>query len=143
MPKRTQLSIAMKNEVGGLCRLCGLLARAQVNIMGLSIEDCTDEGFVRLIVDEPKQAAKTLTAAKVSYRSQEIFLLELENEPGALQRVSARLADAGINIIYAYGTADLHGRGGALVLRVSDLDRAAAILESGEEESAAAEPNKA
>jgi hypothetical protein len=132
MPKHVQISIAMRNEVGGLCRLCGLLARAQVNIMGLSIEDCTDEGFVRLIVDEPKKATKTLDAAKVAHRTQEVLLLELENEPGALQRVSARLADAGINIQYAYGTADLHGRGGALVLRVSDLDRAAAILEAGE-----------
>jgi hypothetical protein len=131
MPKRTQLSIALKNEVGGLCRLCGLLARAQVNILGLSIEDCTDEGFVRLIVDEPKKAAKTLDAAKIGHRSQEILLVELENEPGALQRLSARLADAGINIIYAYGTADLHGRGGALVLRVSDMDRAEAVLEVG------------
>ena len=130
MPKRTQISVAMKNEVGALCRLCGLLARAKVNILGLAIEDCTDEGFVRLIVDEPREAVKTLDAAKISHRDQEIFLLELENEPGALQRVSARLADAGINIYYAYGTADLHGRGGALVLRVSDIDRAAAILES-------------
>ena len=130
MPKRTQISVAMKNEVGALCRLCGLLARAKVNIMGLAIEDCTDEGLVRLIVDEPGEAQKTLDAAKISHRVQEIFLLELENEPGALQRVSARLADAGINIYYAYGTADLHGRGGALVLRVSDIDRAAAILES-------------
>jgi len=129
MPKRTQISVAMKNEVGALCRLCGLLARAKVNIMGIAIEDCTDEGFVRLIVDEPREARKTLDAAKISHRVQEIFLLELENEPGALQRVSARLADAGISIYYAYGTADLHGRGGALVLRVSDIDRAAAILE--------------
>lgn len=129
MPKRTQISVAMKNEVGALCRLCGLLARAKVNIMGIAIEDCTDEGFVRLIVDEPREARKTLDAAKISHRVQEIFLLELENEPGALQRVSARLADAGISIYYAYGTANLHGRGGALVLRVSDIDRAAAILE--------------
>ena len=47
-----------------------------------------------------------------------------------MQRISAQLAGAGINIQYAYGTADLHGRGGALVLRVSDLDRAVAILEA-------------
>ena len=71
MPKQTQISIAMKNEVGGLCRLCGMLARAEVNIMGLSIEDCTDEGFVRLIVDEPKKAAKTLEAAKIPHRTTE------------------------------------------------------------------------
>ena len=130
MPRQMQLSIAMKNEVGALCRLCGMLARAQVNIMGLSIEDCTDEGFVRLIVDDPKKAGKTLDAAKIAYRQQEILLLELENEPGALQRLSARLAEAGVNIHYAYGTADLHGRGGALVLRVSDPEKAAAVLES-------------
>jgi hypothetical protein len=132
MPKVTQISIAMRNEVGALCRLCGVLARAQVNIMGVAIEDCTDEGFVRLIVDEPKQAQKTLDAAKIAHRAQEVLLLDLENEPGALQRVSARLADVGINIHYAYGTADLRGRGGALVLRVSDLGRAVAILEAAE-----------
>jgi hypothetical protein len=120
----------MKNEAGALCRLCGTLARAQVNIMGLSIEDCTDEGFVRLIVDEPKKAQKLLDASKIPHQSQEVLLLDLANEPGALQRVSARLAEAGINIQYAYGTADLHGRGGALVLRVSDTDKAVAVLEA-------------
>jgi hypothetical protein len=133
MAKHVQVSIAMKNEVGGLCRLCGVLARAQVNIMGLSIEDCTDEGFIRLIVDEPKKAMKILDASKVSHHEQEVLLLELENEPGALQRISARLAEAGVNIQYAYGTADLHGRGGALVLRVSDVDKASAILETKQE----------
>jgi len=132
MPKRMQISIAMKNEVGALCRLCGMLARAQVNVMGLSIEDCSDEGFVRLIVDEPKKAIKTLDAAKIAHQEQEILLLELENEPGALQRVSARLAGAGISIHYCYGTADLHGRGGALVLRVSDMPKALKVLEAEE-----------
>jgi hypothetical protein len=129
MPKRVQLSIAMQNEVGALCRLCGVLARAKVNIGGLAIDDCTDEGFIRLIVDQPDDAKKTLDAAKVPYRAQEVLVLDLENAPGALQRVSAHLAEAGINIQYAYGTADLAGRGGALVLRVSDLEGALEILE--------------
>ena len=56
-------------------------------------------------------------------------MLTLENAPGALQRVSAHLAEAGINIQYAYGTTDLAGRGGALVLRVSDIERAVQVLE--------------
>ena len=129
MPKRVQISVALRNEVGTLCRLCGVLARAKVNIGGLAIDDCTDEGFIRLIVDQPDDAKKVLDAAKVSHRTQEVLVLDLENEPGALQRVSAHLAEAGINIHYAYGTADLAGRGGALVLRVSDLDRALEILE--------------
>jgi len=129
MPKRVQISVAMQNQVGALCRLCGVLARAEVNIGGMSIEDCTDEGFVRFIVDEPQAAEKILKAAKVPYRAQEVLVLDLENQPGALQRLSARLAEAGINIQYAYGTADLSGRGGALVLRVSDLERAVELLE--------------
>jgi hypothetical protein len=121
----------MENEVGALCRLCGVLTRAQVNIAGLAIEDSADEGFVRLIVDDPAKAARTLEAAGIPHHRQDVLLLELENRPGILQRVSAQLAAIGINIHYAYGTADLHGRGGALVLRVSDLDRAAAAVEGG------------
>jgi len=119
----------MKNEVGALCRLCGVLARAGVNILALSIEDCTDEGFVRLIVDDPDGARKTLEAAKIPYGTQDVILLELKNEPGALQRIAALLAEAGVSIQYVYGTADLHGRGGAMVLRLSDSDRGAAVLE--------------
>ena len=132
MPKQVQISVTLKNELGAVCRLCGVLARAEVNIMGLSIEDCTDEGFVRLIVDDPKRARKVLDQAKIMHREQEILLLELANEPGMLQRMSAKLAEAKINIIYAYGTADLHGRGGALVLRVSDLEKALEVLERPE-----------
>ncbi|MBM4016923.1 MAG: hypothetical protein FJ288_01130 [Planctomycetes bacterium] len=129
MPKHTQISIAMRNEVGSLCRLCGIMARAGVNILGLAIDDCTDEGFVRLIVDEPKKARQTLDAARVPHQVQDVLALDLANEPGALQRASARLAEAGVNIHYAYGTVGPQAGAGLLVLRVSDLDRAAAILE--------------
>ena len=129
MPRQVQISIPMKNEVGALCRLCGVLAKSGVNILGLSIEDCTDEGFVRLIVDDPGKAGKTLEAAKIPYGTQDVVLLELKNEPGALQRISALLAEAGISIQYVYGTADLHGRGGAMVLRLSDSERGVAVLE--------------
>jgi hypothetical protein len=129
MPRRTQVSVVLKNEPGALCRLCGILARAEVNIGGIAIDDCTDEGFIRLLVDEPKQAKKVLDQAKVPHLDTEVLVLDLANEPGMLQRASAKLAEAGINIHYAYGTADLRGRGGALVLRVSDVDKAVAILE--------------
>ena len=129
MPKHVQISVALRNEVGTLCRLCGMLALAKVNIGGLAIDDCTDEGFIRLIVDQPDDAKRVLDAAKVTHLAQEVLVLDLENSPGALQRASARLAEAGINIHYAYGTADLAGRGGALVLRVSDLERAVELLE--------------
>ena len=131
MPRQMQISIPMTNEVGALCRLCGIMALAKVNIAGLAIEDCSDEGFVRIIVDDPSKAVKTLKEAGIPYSQQEVLMIDLENRPGALQRASAKLAEVGINIRYAYGTADLYGRGGALVLRVSDLDRAVAILEGG------------
>jgi len=131
MPRQTQISIPMTNEVGALCRLCGIMALAKVNIAGLAIEDGSDEGFVRIIVDDPSKAVETLKEARIPCSQQGVLVIDLENRPGALQRASAKLAEVGINIHYAYGTADLYGRGGALVLRVSDLDRAVAILEAG------------
>jgi hypothetical protein len=129
MPQYTQISVALRNEPGALCRLCGILARADVNIMGLDIDDCTDEGFVRLIVDDPKKAQKILDQAKVPNSAQDVLMLDMANEPGMLQRTAAKLAEARVNIHYAYGTVDLHGRGGALVLRVSDLAKAIEAVE--------------
>jgi hypothetical protein len=52
----------------------------------------------------------------------------LENRPGALARLSRRLAEAGINIEYAYGTATPGEQSGMLVMRVHDPERAMEVL---------------
>lgn len=54
----------------------------------------------------------------------------LQNEPGALAEVSRRLAEADINVEYAYGTATPGEQSGMMVMRVHDPERAVEILSS-------------
>ena len=87
MPKQTQISVAMKNEIGGLCRLCGVLARAEVNIMGLCDRGLHRRGVRAADRGRAEEGRQDARGRQDFAPDQEILLLELENEPGALQRV--------------------------------------------------------
>mgnify|MGYP003351859078 CR=1 FL=1 len=56
------------------------------------------------------------------------IMIELENKAGALTRVAQSLAEADINIAYAYCTATPNQEGGCLVLKTDQLDRAQELL---------------
>jgi hypothetical protein len=127
MEKMTQLSIAMENAPGQLGRLCRALAQANVNIRGISVSDATDVSTIRLLVSDVPAAKTALREAGVQFVSQEVLALDLEDKPGALERVTTRLGEAGVNIHYLYGTGD-SGHKGMMVLRVSDVDRARQAL---------------
>ena len=127
MEKMTQLSIAMENAPGQLGRLCRALAQANVNIRGISVSDATDVSTIRLLVSDVPAAKTALREAGVQFVSQEVLALDLEDKPGALERVTTRLGEAGVNIHYVYGTGD-SGHKGMMVLRVSDVDRARQAL---------------
>jgi hypothetical protein len=127
MEKTTQLSIPMENTPGQLGRLCRVLTQADVNIRGISICDAADVSTVRLIVSDPAAAKKALREAGLQFVSQDVLVLELNDKPGALEKVALRLGEAGINISYLYGTGD-GAHKGVMVLRVSDVDRARQTL---------------
>lgn len=124
MEKATQLSIAMENQPGQLGRLCRVLAQAAVNIRGISIFDGTDFSTIRLLVSNPAAAQGVLREAGLTFARQQVLVLELDDQPGALEDVAVRLGEEGVNIHYVYGAADGPKGKATLVLRVSNVDAA-------------------
>lgn len=59
---------------------------------------------------------------------QDVLVIELENRAGALVRIAQSLAEADINIAYAYCTATPSQEFGCLVLRTDQLERAQELL---------------
>ncbi|HUX00409.1 MAG: ACT domain-containing protein [Phycisphaerae bacterium] len=128
MEKARQLSVTLENVSGQLERLCRVLAQAGVNIRGLSVSDATDLSTIRLLVSDPPAAQKALKQAGLAVLAQDVLVLDLEDRPGALEAIAARLGAAQVNIQYIYGSGD-RGRGKAvLVLKVDDVDLAAQTL---------------
>lgn len=118
----------MPNRPGVLARACTVLSEAGVNIMAMAVHDTVDNAVVRLLVDHPTKAILLLEQEELYVLEQEVVVLEIENREGELARIAQVLAEADINIHYAYCTATKGQETGCLVLKTDQPERALEIL---------------
>lgn len=123
-----QLAVFLDNRPGTLARTCQALAKERINIVALSILDTVDHAILRMIVDRPKEAEVVLSRLHAMVQCRDVILMDLPNEVGALAGIAEQLAEAGINIEYAYFTTSLSTHGGALVVRTNDLEATINVL---------------
>ena len=117
-----QFALFLENRPGMLARACHALAASKINIQALSILDTVDHAIVRMIVDQPKEAEQVLGRLQVMIQRHDVVVLDVPNQVGELARIAERLAQAGINLEYAYCTAPAGQHEGSLVLRTNDLE---------------------
>jgi len=123
-----QLSVFLENRPGGMARICGILAEANINILALSVHDTVDHAIVRLIVEPHVKALLLLEHQGLYLLEQEVVMMKLENRPGELADLARLLARADINIAYAYCTATEDQGSGCLVLSTDDPRRTVDVL---------------
>lgn len=128
MATAKQLSVLLGNKPGRLAALCGLLADAKVNIVALSVLENTDMGVVRLVVDKPKEAAKTLKENGLPVQTDDVLVVTLPNKVGIMAKVAAKLAAKKVNIHYVYGSTGSAGGKTTVVLSVDKKAVAARAL---------------
>ena len=117
-----QLAVFLDNRPGMLARTCQALAAVKINILALSILDTVDHAIVRMIVDKPKDAEQTLSRLHEVVQRRDVVVINVPNTVGQLAAIADRLAQAGINLEYAYCTAPASHQDGTLVLRTNDLE---------------------
>jgi hypothetical protein len=125
---KTQLSVVIENRPGILTRICDGLASHKINIEGFSAYGETDHGIVRLITSDPDRAAAILADRGFLVTRNEVLAAKLSNRPAGLMRLARRLAECGVNIDYAYGSAAAAGRMATVYLRVKDPYYASGVL---------------
>jgi len=123
-----QLSVFLANKPGVLARLCGELAAKGINLQGISISDTVDHAVIRLLPSDPARALALLESAGQLVVETDVLAVPLPDRPGELAKLAAKLAKANVNIEYAYGT--VQDSTALLVLRVSDIRKAAKALKS-------------
>jgi hypothetical protein len=69
-----------------------------------------------------------LRAAKIRFSEEEAIAVELDNRPSALGEVAEKLAQAKINIKYAYATASEGSAKATVILAVPDAAKALGVL---------------
>jgi len=136
MQEQVQFSVFLINKPGVLASVTGALAKARVNILALTLMDSMEHGVLRIVCENPDPAREVLRTAHDRWTETEVLIIELRNEPGAFARVAEKLADAHINISYAYMTGGAgDGRTNA-VFKVADMKKAQKVLAESHGKSA-------
>lgn len=128
MPIQKQLSVFLPNRPGVLAHACSILSDNGINIMAMAVHDTVDNAVVRFLVDHPTKALLLLEQEELYVLEQEVVVVDLENQRGELTRICQVLAEADINIAYAYCTAINRQERGCLVLKTDQPERTLDIL---------------
>ena len=126
--KTKQLSVSLENKPGRLAHVCRCLADRKVNIIALSVLETSEQGILRLVVDNPDEAAKMLKGCPMTVSKRDVLLVELPNKVGVLATMAEKLAAKGINIAFVYGSTGKTRGTTYIVLATSNLTAAKKIL---------------
>ena len=93
-----QITIISEDRLGVVTEICEALAAARVNIESLDAETIGGSGVTKLTVDRYDDALRALARTPFHAISEEAIVLQLEDKPGELARITRRLRDANITI---------------------------------------------
>ena len=121
---RKELNLRLPNSPGALGAVCRLLDTERVNILAMVLEQ---GGHLRMVVDNHVHGGAVLRDHHHQVTERDVVVCTLPNVAGALAGPLRLVADAGVNVEYAYGGSTDAGATAAVVLGVDDAMRASAL----------------
>ncbi len=131
--KLQQLSIFLENKPGALHAPLQALADAGIDLLTVSLADTAQFGILRFIVRDTDRARQVLDAAGMVAKVTDVVPIEVEDKPGGLASVLARVEalDVSVEYMYLFGAACKPGSV-AIIFRFEDPDAAlSAVVEAG------------
>jgi len=127
-----QISIFIENKEGRLAEVTAILRDAKVNIRALSLADTTDFGVLRLIVNDNDKATAALKNQGFTVGKTQVLAVEVNDEPGGLNRVLDPLWEKDVNVEYMYAFANPQCKNAIMIFRFDDIEKAKQILAENE-----------
>jgi len=124
MAIRKELNLRLPNSPGALGGVCRLLDAERVNIQALSLDA---SGNLRIVVDNHVHGAAVLRDHHHQVTERDVVVSTLPNTAGALAGPLRLVAEAGVNVEYAYGGCADASTTASVVLGVDDAMRASAV----------------
>ena len=128
-----QITVAIENQPGRLATISKALAASAINIKDLSILDNIEQGVIRMVTSDPAACKALLKAQGFHPVEAEVLVVDLPDTPGELAVLAEALAEAGVNIDYAYGSEEPAEKKMRMVMKVSPLARACDVIKSLQE----------
>lgn len=105
----SQLMITVNNKVGTLAEISSVISASNINLIAISAYAVDNVGHIVFVTENNAEAKKLLKAKKYEVREEKVVLVTLGNKPGALQKVTTKIAQAGIDLTFLYGSVEKEG----------------------------------
>ncbi len=92
------ITLLADDRPGVIAHISQLLGNANINIDCIDADAANLKGVITLEVDQYDQALELLTQAGYRAISDDTIVIAVEDKPGALARIAARLEESSINI---------------------------------------------
>lgn len=125
-----QLIITVDNKVGTLAEVSGVISISEINLIAVCAYAVDNKGFIMFVSENNKEAKKLLKEKGYEVREEEVILLNLDNKSGALQAVIQRIANAGIDLTFIYGSVERKGKTSRIVLISEDNKHVLALIKT-------------
>ena len=124
MPR--DLMVVLPNRPGTGAELTEAIARAGVNLDGACAVGTGSDSIVHLLAGDTGAVRRAIEGTGFEVRDErDVVITDIENRPGALAEILRRLADAQVNVEFAYAAADGH-----LVIGADDVERARQAIQT-------------
>lgn len=117
--KARQLSFSMPDRAGLLSEVTNAVSGAKVNITAICAYGMENTAYFMMTTESNAKAKKALSPLGVEIKEEDVVAVEMPNKVGELQKVAKRIADAGINIEYMYGTTST-GKTSTCIFKTAD-----------------------
>jgi len=124
MERISEIFVVLENAPATLGELCTHLAKNDINIESIGVFQDTAKLWIR----NNKKAAKVLEDLNYATEVRQVLRMELKNQPGLLAKITTILGKKGINIESCIATSTKDAKKVAVIMDVSDIDRAIRIL---------------
>lgn len=125
-----QLSVFVENKPGRLAEITSIIASNGIDIRALSISDTTDFGILRLVVDKPYEAEKTLKEAGLTVSLTDVIAIGIPDKTGGVAETLAMVADKEVGVEYMYSFLSQNYQRAYLIMRVADTEKALSALKA-------------
>jgi hypothetical protein len=95
-------AVQLTHRPGELARIAHALARKGVSLKSVAAMSFQNQGLVHFLADDIEAARGALRESNIPFEESEIITVLLENQAGELEGVTAKLSNAGINLLAVY-----------------------------------------
>jgi len=105
-----EIVVLAPNRVGVLSEVSKLLAKHSINIIAVSAQSAGGVALMNLIVDQSVRAIALLLKKGLRIYENDVVLVEAEDHPGLLMKISQRLAAKKVDLAHLYATTPMQRR---------------------------------